>query len=137
MAYCTQTDLEDRFGLVELTQLTDRDGAGAPDPAVVARAIADAEAEVDSYLRGRVTLPLSPVPPEVTAVACDIARYRLYGVRAPEEVRRRYEDARGWLRDVAAGRVVLVREAEAAPVGVAVEAPEAVFTADALGRMPG
>jgi len=107
MTYATQADLEARFGLDELTQLTDRTNAGVPDAVVVARALADADAEIDGYLASRYALPLATVPPVLARIACDIARYRLWEDRASEEVRRRYEDARRLLESIARGQVSL------------------------------
>ncbi len=107
MSYASQADLETRFGAAELVALTDRTGAGAIDGSVVERALADAVAMADSYLQRRHTLPLSSTPPALKPVVCDIARYKLHEDAPTEVVRRRYEDARDWLRDVAHGRVVL------------------------------
>jgi phage gp36-like protein len=107
MPYATQADMEMRFGADELTQLTDRVGAGIPDAAIVARALADANAEIDGYLASRYSLPLATVPTMLVRIACDIARYRLWEDRASEEVRRRYEDARRLLEAIAKGAVSL------------------------------
>jgi phage gp36-like protein len=116
MPYASQTDLEERFGLDEITQLTDRSGAGVPDPTVVARALGDTDAEINGYLASRYALPLATVPPLIVRIACDIARYRLWEDRASEEVRRRYEDARRMLESIAKGMVSLgLPEASAAP----------------------
>jgi phage gp36-like protein len=114
--YATQADLEARFGVDELTQLTDRVNAGVPDAAIVARALADADAEIDGYLASRYALPLATVPPVLARIACDIARYRLWEDRSSEEVRRRYEDARRLLESIARGQVSLgLPAANAAP----------------------
>jgi phage gp36-like protein len=107
MPYATQADLEERFGADELTQLTDRVNAGVPDASIVARALADADAEIDGYLASRYALPLAAVPPVLARIACDIARYRLWEDRASEEVRLRYEDARRLLESIARGQVSL------------------------------
>jgi phage gp36-like protein len=108
VTYATQTDLVERFGEEELIQLTDRANVGAIDSAVLARAIADADAEIDSYVRaGGHTVPLSPVPDVVSRLAADIVRYRLHDDAATDEVRKRYEDARRTLEAIAAGRVSL------------------------------
>jgi phage gp36-like protein len=116
MPYATQADLEARFGVDELTQLTDRVNAGVPDAAIVARALADSDAEIDGYLASRYALPLATVPPVLARIACDIARYRLWEDRASEEVRRRYEDARRLLESIARGQVSLgLPAANAAP----------------------
>ena len=100
MTYATRADLEDRYGLDEIAQRESMLPAGAVD-----RALADADMEVDSYITGRFALPLAPVPVNVARVAATVARYRLLGEAATEMARKEYEDARGWLRDVAGGRV--------------------------------
>lgn len=105
--YCTQPDMLERFGEPELLARTDRVGTGAIDPVLLARAIDDANAEVDAYVARRYTLPLLVVPPALKRVACDLARAGLYADQTTEEVRARLADARRFLRDIADGRVTL------------------------------
>ncbi len=109
MAYATQTDMEDRFGAAELVKLTDRDDppAGQIDAAVLARAIADAEAEINGYLAGRYALPLASVPAVLARIACDLARYYLYDDWTNEPVRDRYEDAVRLLKGISEGKIAL------------------------------
>jgi phage gp36-like protein len=78
MSYATVTELITRFGEAELIQLTDRDGGGAINQAVVAAALTDADALINGYVSARYTVPLSPVPPVITKIAADIARYTLH-----------------------------------------------------------
>lgn len=113
MTYATRTDLEERYGATELTQRETVLPAGA-----VARALADADVEIDSYLATRYGVPMSPIPSNVTRVAAAIARYRILGDAVTDLARKEYEDARAWLKDVAAGRVQITGAtplAEAAP----------------------
>lgn len=107
--YAQVSDLVSRFGQTEIVQLTDRatPPTGAINTAVAEGALSDADAEIDAYLTGRYSLPLASVPPVLSRIACDIARYRLWDDQAPEEVRARYEDARRILEAIAAGRVTL------------------------------
>jgi phage gp36-like protein len=121
--YATLANMIDEFGSRELIELTDR---GTPrtneiDLAVLGRALARADAEIDGYAQTRYPVPLSPVPELVRGLACDIARYRLYDAVAPETVRTRYEDARALLRDIAAGKVNLGTDES----GVVVAPPKA------------
>lgn len=102
MTYATRTDLEERYGADEMTQRESVLPAGA-----VARALADADAEIDSYVSSGYGVPLSPAPTNIPRIAAAIARYRLLGEAASEMARKDYEDARAWLRDVAAGRIAL------------------------------
>lgn len=116
MPYLTAADFIDRFGLPELVQLTTPDPAAADyDPAVFDRAVADADAEIDSYLAARYPLPLAAVPPVLTRIAADITRYRLWNDQASDEVRTRYEDARRLLENLARGTVSLGLPAADAP----------------------
>lgn len=132
MAYATRADLERRFGAAEVLQLADRDGDGLADAGVIDGALAEAAAEIDAYLAGRYDLPLPVVPPVLERIACDIARYRLMADNPLEEARRRYEDARRLLENLAAGRVSLGLPASSAPAtgGILVAAPAATFCAD-------
>lgn len=103
MGHCLVQDLVDRFGADEMSQLTDREHGTTLDSAVAQRAIDDASSEMDSYLARRYRLPL-PAEPSVLLVVCaDIARFILYKDAPLEEVRKRAEDARAWLKDVARG----------------------------------
>lgn len=109
MAYATKEAMIARFGEAELIQLTDRavPAAGAIDDAVLVGAMTDADMESDASIGARYTLPLTEVPPVVTRIACDLARYFLFDKAAPEEVRNRAKDARDLLRRIAKGEVSL------------------------------
>lgn len=109
--YTSQADMEDRFGAEEMIQLTDRTGTGVIDVAVLDRAIADADAEIDGYLASRYQLPLAETPPALTRIASDIARYLLYDDAATDSVSDRYDNAVKFLRSVARGDVSLVQQA--------------------------
>lgn len=116
MSYATAADLALRFGEAELAQLADPLHTGEPDAAVLALALADADAEIDGYLAARYQLPLPSVPAVLVRVACDVARYRLWADRASDEVRRRYEDASKLLTNLSKGVVALgLAEADPAP----------------------
>ncbi len=134
--YATQANLETRFGTEELAQLTDRVNGTTIDAAVVARAIADAEAEIDASLGTRYQLPLTSVPPRLERLTCDMARYFLYDDRVTESVRVRYEDAQRTLKAIAAGTQTIegaaVLEKQAAGGGVSSRTPARVFNADTL-----
>lgn len=108
--YVAAQELIDRYGEEELIQLTDRHGMGAIDHAVLDQAIADASAEIDSYLAGRYTLPLVEVPAALSRIACEIARYHLYDDAPTEAVKDRYDNAIRFLRSLAKGEISLARQ---------------------------
>lgn len=136
MPYATLQNLIDRFGETEIVQLTDRNGDDLIDTPVVDQALADADAEIDGHLQGRYTLPLPSKPKILVTYACDIARYRLYDERAPDQVRKRYEDAQKFLRAVSEGKVSLGLDTGSEPTpitgGPAHESPGRVFTHETL-----
>lgn len=134
MSYCTQQDLVDRFSEAELIQLTDRAGAAnAIDTAVLGQAISDADDEINGWLAGRYTLPLSSTPAALVRVACDIARYRLHIDSMPEIVAQRYKDAINWLTKVGTGAVSLGLD-EAGNEVVAASSPEMQSAESVFGR---
>ena len=105
MGYATKQNLIDRFDEKELVELTDRatPAAGAIDDQVLNRALADADARINAFLAPRYTLPIDPVPGVLEQTACDIARYYLYEDRVTDQVKRRYDDAMAFLKNVANG----------------------------------
>lgn len=139
MSYCTQADMENRFGSDELIQLTDRTGAGIVDATVLGEAIEDATARIDAKLRGRYALPFASTPVELTPLACDIARWSLYKDAVPEAVQRRFEAAMRELTDYATGRNSLDvpgDEEDTSPQATVVLAADQVFSDELLGKMP-
>lgn len=109
MAYATLQTLVDQVGADEVVRSADRDLDGVADVDVVDRAIADADAEIDSYVGAKYKVPLDPVPAVVITYSGVIALYRLssdIGTLTPEK-RQRYEDAVRWLKDVSSGKAVL------------------------------
>jgi phage gp36-like protein len=136
MSYAVAQDMIDRFGQEELVELTDRANTGAIDMTVLARALADADAEINSYLSSRYALPLASVPAELVPKACDLARYFLYDTRVNERVKDRHDDVIKWLQALAKGLVSLGLDPVDVPVpdaaGVQFTANARVFGADLL-----
>lgn len=89
MAYATVNDMVERFGQIELIRLSTRDDAlpESIDGGRVETALADATAVIESYLRARYAVPLTPVPREITRACCILARYDLArgGEQVPSE----------------------------------------------------
>jgi phage gp36-like protein len=121
MAYCTLAQLTDRYGLSLLIDVSHRDGArpAEPDAALFARVIADADALIDSYLKGRYQLPIAgAVPPVLTDLSQTIALYKAHSSVAGDKIRKDYEDALKTLKDIGSGAARLdVAGAEPAASG--------------------
>jgi phage gp36-like protein len=137
--YCTQDDLLALIPPTELAQLTAESG-DTPDAAVVADAIAQAGAEIDSYLAVRYRLPLAATPDRIKSLAADIAIYHLYSRRSlMHQVRLdKYTQAIAFLKDVAAGRARILgadaaEEPGAAENVVEVTSSGRVFSRDKMG----
>jgi phage gp36-like protein len=114
MAYSTQVDILNQLEESILIQLTDDENTGVVNPTVMTRAIADADATIDSYCQGRYTIPLSPVPDKIRQISVDIAIYNLYSRRggAPEIRSERNKEALRFLENVAGGKITLGIEPE-------------------------
>lgn len=139
MPYATTDDLVAKFGAVQLKLYADRNGDGVADADVLAAAIADATGVVDLHVRGKYSLPLSPVDPIITSIVCDVARRNLYGnaTEVPESVLKADKDARDLLKSIAKGETTLAA-APASPsdpagsLGVDIEGDAPFFTRDNL-----
>lgn len=109
MAYSSLELLKDRYGERMLLDLSDRGEStvGVIDLKLVNRAIADADAEIDGYLRGRYALPLLAVPPVLTDLSLRIAIYKAHTHAVTEKIRRDYEDAMKSLKLIAEGAIRL------------------------------
>lgn len=134
MAYATQSDIENEIGLDQLKVLADRDGDDAVDTAVVTRALDDASAEMDTYLRKRYQLPLAETPTYLRKVCVDLAIYNLADSMAMmnDTWERRHKMAVDWLNRLAKGVVEL--DLATLPASetnaVHVDAADRVFTRD-------
>ena len=107
MTFAALNDLQMRFGDQELMLLADRDNDGVIDAGVVEAHLQDADAEIVSELAGAVAINAAAPPLNLVRIACQIARYRLYGANPPEAARNDYKDAIGFLRLVRDGKASL------------------------------
>lgn len=112
MSYAVFQDALDLYGRDYVLTSIDRDDDGTPDLTSLTAALDQAASEIDSYLRSRYPVPLSPVPSLVKRYAIDIALYLCSpdAASATDEKRRRYEDAIRWLEKVAEGKLSLGAE---------------------------
>lgn len=146
MAYCEQSDLEQRLTLERLIELTD-DAVPptAVDADVLGAAIADASEIVDGYLRDRYVLPLSPVPGLIRRIVADLVAYDLWGRRpeakgeAPKTLEKAHDRALRLLHEIQTGHVTLgVAAGQPDPVphttGISVNHRRRLFGDDTLER---
>lgn len=95
----TQADLVQRFGERELVNLTDRSAKREIVPDVLQKALNDAEAEVNGYLRAAgFRQPFVPVPYALVVKTCDVCRWYLYENGIPDVVQKRYDNAIAWFK---------------------------------------
>lgn len=111
-AYATVTDMITRFGETEMIRLTTPSGADM-DAVVCEKAeaaLADASAQIDTYLRKRYMVPLDLVPPEIGRACCILARYDLYlgeDKQPSDQVKETRAEVVRWLGEISLGRVLL------------------------------
>jgi phage gp36-like protein len=110
MGYCTQANMIAEVGEQELIQLTDRSNLGVIDTVVLAKALANADAKINSYLTGYV-LPLSSIPANFELMAGDIARFYLFKDAVPDVVKARFIDAIKYLEQVSTRKILLATDA--------------------------
>ncbi len=115
MTYCTQADVEIAVGgPAKLLQLADQAGTGTLDAAaiaVVAAAIVESDAELNSYIGHRYAVPLSPVPDIVRMKSANwaarVLRRNLFnGQPLADDIEREGTDIK-WLLGVADGTISL------------------------------
>lgn len=134
MPYASNTDLEHAAGGADrLLQLTDWNHDGAPDPTVVAEALAQADAFIDQYLSLRYATPIANPSPVLRGYAAEHAVYWLRQTRGgvSEEENRQLENRQRQLEQMRDGRL---RPDDTAPQRS--EAVRAVFVErdpDAIG----
>lgn len=112
MEYCSQEDIAGQILGELLVQLTDGTD-NTPDSAIIDAQIVKAREEMEPYIASVLKLPLTTIPGSVNAACVKITVYRLYARVAsrvgaiPENIRKDYESAISFLKDVAAGRAVI------------------------------
>lgn len=110
MSYCSASDLETALPDLSLVQLSADSGVVA-DAAVLAAICVDASDEVDSYIGGRYTTPVTTPPEAVRALrihAVKIAVWMLWGrrlvSREPVNAKENYDLTLQYLRRIQEGK---------------------------------
>ena len=141
MSYATPTDIINRYPNRDLVQLTNEDPTiTTVNTTVLQQALSDASAEIDGYLGGRFTLPLTDPPAVLNRLASDVAIYRLQALRPLHDLadaRKRYDDAIAMLTKVASGELTLGiawdgHETAIAQRAEIVEGPKRVFNRNTM-----
>jgi phage gp36-like protein len=106
MPYCTQNDLETLIPVVELAELTNESG-DIPNSTIITEIINLVDAEIDSYISVRYSIPLTQTPEIIKGLSIDMVIYHLYSRRStiPLIRRTKYEDAIKLLQKVAQGNL--------------------------------
>lgn len=113
MGYCTQADVLQPVGgnLDQLARLTDPNGTGELDADRLARAIAEADAWMNTFIVKRFGAPFSSTPydPYIVSLSAAETVYRLKMWFRSDEQRDRDDHAERllWLEQLADGRVGL------------------------------
>jgi phage gp36-like protein len=134
--YAQVGDLQDRVTQHDLQDLSDEDGAQVNKTKLNA-ALLDASREIDGSLQSRYQLPLTEVPDILIRICCDIALYRLQGLRPLqnlEDVRKRYDDARADLKLIRSGDMALGVE-PVTSLQPAIQQPTTQLDSSRLGRI--
>ena len=90
MPYSTYADLIEAHDEQFLIQLSDDNGDGIADTAIIDKAIAKADAEVNSRVSKRYAVPMVPAPALATSLSATLAISNLYshrGMDKPETVK--------------------------------------------------
>jgi len=136
--YCTPADMLATYPRDRLQELTDDARAGAPDEALIERALLDAQGVVDAYVGRLYRVPLETAPTVIKRLVLGIAFVGLLQRRnaVPEEWEKQDKAARELLRDIAAGKVSLGVEPLPAQgtmaLGAEVDGAERVFSRASL-----
>jgi len=153
MAYCTRSDIVKVMEAELIIQLTDveelattlmdLEQAILDNPKIGTRIqahIDDADSTIDSDIRVKYSVPLSPVPKFIRKCSVDLARHGLHtrkehSIGIPEGVRDRYKAAMVALKEIRKGERDLGVEpppAKSSAVVADTDGPERKFTTDTL-----
>jgi phage gp36-like protein len=129
MQYAQVSDLQARYPIRDLVQLSDP-AAQSINAGPLNQALADASAEIDSYIESRFSLPIADPPPVLKIACCEIAMYRVQALRPMQDIEdalNRYTRWLKWLEKVAKGDLTLgiTSDTNAEPV---IQTPSVVLT---------
>jgi phage gp36-like protein len=127
-----------------LIMLTDDSDLGIVDEETAAGVIDGGDSFIDGYLRGRLKLPLDPVPDLIPKIALDIYSYEFYSLKPsfemPKTISDRYTAAVKTLVLIQKGDIKLgaaeieTAAAETSAETLLVSSGDAMFSPDVLDR---
>ena len=109
--YATVKAMKLKFGETILIQLTDteRPYQGVINMEKLNAAMQEANSEIDAYVGSRYPLPLQVIPPFLTEIGCNLARY--YAVTGDlsenDPIKNRYESSIKTLTKISKGELTL------------------------------
>lgn len=126
MAYSTKSDVLEVVPADMLAQLTNDSGVNSVVDAVVTAAIAKADNQINSYLRGKsASLPLSPVPARVKDWSVGLAIFNLYSrrinLKIPEYAKTDHDDIISELKGVRDGKILIDDSTSVANLGTIIK----------------
>ena len=108
--YISAQDMIDAFSEDEIMQLTDPDGLGVIDDAVLNKALSFASASLDDAVSKSYAIPLvGELNEAAIGHLCAIALHKLYASQATDGVKELLTLAKKWLAVIASGRIVLLQ----------------------------
>jgi phage gp36-like protein len=138
--YCSLADVINVEPQQQLVQLTDDEDTGAVVTAVLDAAIASADALIDTYLRGHVTIPASPIPPILVTVSAELTVCNLYkrrfGTSMPEAINDRRKWAEDKLAQIVKGTIKISEEQQQKNIAanVVVKTQSKIFSESVMSR---
>ncbi len=105
IAYCTEHDMIYRFGEEELIHVSNEDNLCNLSGDKLYKAIAEASIEMDTHLTKY--LPQITGHPSLIRIACNIARYHLYGDAVTEHIKKHYIHSINFLKHISKGDISL------------------------------
>lgn len=105
--WLTIAEFVDMVGLEETVRMTDGDGSGRIDRALLVAALTAGQTTAELYVAARYQLPLDPAPNALKQIVADLARGRLYPRGAPEGVETAVKAAQRTLEQISQGKLPL------------------------------
>lgn len=134
-AYATIADMLARWSEMDLVQLAEADDLAGATPRITTQ-LTSAGHIIDGYVAVKYRTGAAPIPPLLTDIACDIARFRLFRDHPTDAAEKAHHAAMAQLAHIAKGTIKLDDGAEPLaerPGAILVERPERLFGRGSMG----